>query len=108
MNHTDIHPTNLADLALAPVALSLSLRLEQLGAMTSPELALAIAAGTDHDPIRGHGARLLIDLLAHDVDLHQWTLSWCRSGLRLEHGAHSLVLGVSPALDEFLLQDVSA
>lgn len=105
MNQQLTVPTDLADLALAPVALAVSRRLEQLGRLSRGELDLAIAAGTDHDPVVGRRAELLMALVARDLDLHHWSLAWCPSGLRLQHEGHVLVLGLAPGLRDFLDPD---
>lgn len=105
MKSTVTFPTDLADLALAPVALAVSCRLEQLGQLSRVELAFAIAAATDHEPTPGRRAELLIDLLARDLDLHQWKLSCCPSGLRLQHDGRELTLGLAPSLRAFLSLD---
>ena len=102
MKPTVTFPADLADLALAPVALAVSHRLEQLGHLTSRELAFTIAAGTDREPVPGRRGELLLDLLDRDLDLHHWTLSWCPSGLRLEHDGRGLTLGLAPTLRTYL------
>lgn len=107
MNLPATLPTDLADLALAPVALAVSHRLEELGSLTREELALAIATRTDHDPVPGRRGALLIELLEREIELHRWSLDWCPSGLRLQHDGHALVLGIAPTLRDFLDADVS-
>lgn len=105
MNSRAALPTDLADLALAPVAIAVGRRLEKLGDLTYRELVLAISLGTDHDPVPGRRGELLLELLDRDLELHGWTLSWCPSGLRLQHHEHALVLGVAPTLRAFLRDD---
>lgn len=108
MRPTVTLPMDIADLALAPVALAVSHRLEQLGQLTTGELAFAITVATDHEPVPGRRVELLIDLLERDLDLHQWALSWCPSGLRLQHEGRGLTLGLSPTLRAFLGGDETA
>lgn len=105
MNRVVIVPTDLTDLALAPVALAVSQRLEELGQLTEPELSFAIALGTDHEPVPGRRLELLLDLLERDADLRGWSLHWCPSGLRLQHDKHSVVLGLAPTIRDFLGKD---
>ena len=99
---TDDLPRDLADLELAPIALQVDRRLEQLGQLSNRELVLEIAAGTDHDPVPGRCASLLLELLVRDLHLHAWSLTWCDRGLRLSHDRRELVLGLSPGLRDFI------
>ena len=105
MNQRVDLPTDLTDLSLAPVALALSRRLDKLGKLTSGELVHEIALSTDHDPVPGRRAELLMDMLDRDLDVREWKLAWCPSGLRMKHHDHSLVLGIAPSLRDFLTED---
>jgi hypothetical protein len=105
MNQRVALPTDLTDLSLAPVALALSRRLARLGTLASLDLVRAIALSTDHDPVPGRRGDLLIEMLDRDLDLHDWGLAWCPSGLRMSHNEHELVLGITPSLRDFLSED---
>lgn len=105
MNQRVSLPTDLTDLTLAPVALALSRRLAEVGALVPGELFRAIAASTDHEPVPGRRGELLIQMLRRDVDVREWKLDWSPSGLRMSHHDHELVLGASPFLRDFLSED---
>lgn len=96
-------PHDLADLQLAPVALALDERIEQLGRLSPRDLTFRVALESDRPdhtmPMRQAG---LLASVAHMIDLHGWQLSWDLRGLRLSHGRNALVLGVPASFTDFI------
>ena len=82
------HPHDVTDLRLAPVALLVDGRLEPL-----PQL---------HVRHRAVGGSTIADLGSHLIDLAGWRVTWDPRGVRLTHHDHSLVLGVSRRLADFV------
>ena len=90
-------PHDYTDLFLAPVALAVDQRLEELGGLDPAELQRRIALEsnqyTRHAADRGNAVAASATYL---LDLHGWTASWDDRGVRLSHDSHGLVLGVPP------------
>ena len=90
-------PHDIKDVMLAPVALHLDERIQELGRMDLRELAYEVAMLSDR-PDRSEAQRRdgLITAISRETDLHGWELSWDPRGLRLRHGAsaNTFVLGV--------------
>jgi hypothetical protein len=98
-----IRPTDLTDLFLAPVALSIDAELAALSTKTPEELQTTIALRTNREPASlAERREHLLRAVEHVVELHDWTLSWDRRGLRLVHGDHTLVLGLPANLRSYL------
>ena len=96
-------PHDVVDLLLAPVALAIDARLEQLGQLTPAELEFEVALEGDR-PQRTRELREdgLLATITHTVDPHGWSCSWDPRGLRLTHGQHAFVLGLPPSLSAYL------
>jgi hypothetical protein len=96
-------PHDVVDLRLAPLALRLDRRLEDMAGLDPAQLRLRIALDTDRDGFEpAQRARDVVDSVCHLVDLGGWQVSWVERGLRLTHGQHSLVLGVPANLRAYV------
>ena len=96
-------PHDLADLYLAPVALTVDTRIEELGRLDPDRLAYEVALRSDlPDLNRTMREEALIRAVTHLVDSHGWEFSWDPRGLRLTHDAHTFVLGIPAVFLEFM------
>jgi hypothetical protein len=96
-------PHDITDLYLAPVALAVDARLEDLGRMDKDRLAYEVALESDSaDFTRSMREEALIRTVTHLIDGHDWEFSWDPRGLRVTHDAHTLVLGVPAVFAEYL------
>lgn len=96
-------PKDVNDLLLAPVILAVERRLEELGALDVDELADRVALESDaniDDPARR--VEGLLRTVAYLQEMHDWDLAWDERGIRLTHGAHSVVLGAPKVFAQFL------
>ena len=96
-------PHDMTDLALAPVALAIDARLEELGALDLAALRKRVALDTNglevSRELRKHG---LLATILRDVELHGWDVSWHRRGFAVSHGPHLVVLGLPASLRAYL------
>ena len=96
-------PHDISDLYLAPVALEVDARIEELGRLDKERLAYEVALESDTpDFTRDMRDKGLIRTITHLIDTHDWEFSWDPRGLRLTHDAHTFVLGVPPVFVQFL------
>ncbi len=96
-------PHDISDLYLAPVALEVDARIEDLGRLDKERLAYEVALESDTpDFTRNMREEGLIRTITHLIDTHDWEFSWDPRGLRLTHDAHTFVLGVPPVFTEYL------
>lgn len=96
-------PHDITDLYLAPVALTVDARLEELGRLDSGRLAYEVALESDSpDFTRSMREEALLRTITHLVDIHDWKLSWDPRGIRLSHEAHTFVLGVPASFRAYL------
>lgn len=96
-------PHDFSDLYLAPVALMVDARLEELAKLDADQLAYEVALTTDRpDFTRRMREDALIATVQRVIQMHHWTLSWDPRGLRLSHHGHTLVLGVPATFREYL------
>jgi hypothetical protein len=96
-------PHDLQDLYLAPVALAVDSRLEELAQLNGDELAKHVALTSDRpDWSRELRTDALLTAVGHMLDLHEWVLAWDARGLRVEHDEHHFTLGVPPTFAQFL------
>ncbi len=96
-------PHDLADLMLAPVALAIDARLQELGDLGMEELHERTALEANDDartPERRR--RALLHTATYLIDMHGWTADWDPRGLRLTHAGHTIVLGLSPTMAGYL------
>jgi hypothetical protein len=88
-------PRDITDLFLAPVALQVDHRLEELARLDRDELHKRVALESNNETWeRARRARDVVHTVTYLLDLHGWTAAWDDRGIRLGHGHHSLVLGV--------------
>ncbi len=98
-------PHDISDLYLAPMALEVDARIEELGRLDKEQLAYEVALESDSpDFTRAMREEALIRTVTHLIETHNWDFSWDPRGLRLTHHAHSFVLGI-PAVFTDYLQD---
>jgi hypothetical protein len=96
-------PHDITDLYLAPVALAVDTRIEELGHLDQEQLAYEIALESDTpDFSREMREDALIRTVTHLIDTHDWKFSWDPRGLRLTHDAHTFVLGIPAVFVEYL------
>jgi len=96
-------PHDITDLYLAPVALAVDARIEELGHLDQEQLAYEIALESDSpDFTREMREQGLIRTVTHLIDTHDWKFSWDPRGLRLTHDAHTFVLGIPAVFAEYL------
>jgi hypothetical protein len=96
-------PRDITDLYLAPVALAVDARIEELGHLDKDHLAYEVAIESDlPDVSRRMREEALIRTVTHLIDCHDWELSWDPRGLRLTHEGHSFVLGIPAVFLEYL------
>jgi hypothetical protein len=102
-------PHDVTDLYLAPVLLAVDARIEELGRLDRAGLAYEVALESDlPDMTRQLREEALIRAITHLADTHHWTFGWDPRGLRMTHDAHTFVLGLPPALLDFLAGDQEA
>ena len=100
-----LRPHDMVDLHLVPVALAIDQRLSELATLTPDQLFLQVSLATDREPVGVEDRRQgLLATAPHVIDLKGWVPSWdaTRRGLRLGHAEHSLTLGISDNLRDFL------
>jgi hypothetical protein len=96
-------PHDLTDLYLAPVALAVDARIEELSQLDRDRLTYEVALESDSpDFTRQLREEALIRTVTHLIDTHDWEFSWDPRGLRLTHEAHTFVLGVPALFLEYL------
>jgi hypothetical protein len=88
---------------LAPVALAVDARIEELGQFKPDELAFQIALHSDIADwtleLREAG---LLAAIGRSIALHEWELSIDARGVRLTHRQNTLVIGVSDTVRAYL------
>lgn len=98
-----MRPHDPSDLLLAPVALQVDAKLQALSGMSREKLARHLALEIDRDPrTQEQRAKDVVDAATNLIDMNGWTAAWDERGIRLTHGRHSLVLGVSATLVEYV------
>jgi hypothetical protein len=98
-----IGPHDVADLYLAPVALAVDARIEELRHLDEDQLEHKVAFQSDsQDYTPELREQALIKTITSLVDCHGWDLSWDPRGLRLSHGAHTFVLGIPAGFREYI------
>jgi hypothetical protein len=96
-------PHDITDLYLAPVALAVDARIEELGHLDKDGLAYEVAVESDLPALtRRLREDALIRAVTHLIDCHDWELSWDPRGLCLTHDGHSSVLGIPAVFLEYL------
>lgn len=96
-------PHDITDLYLAPVALAVDSRIEELGRLGREQLAFEVGLESDTpDFTRDMREDGLIRAITHLVDAHHWTFSMDPRGLRLTHDAHTFVLGIPATFVQYV------
>lgn len=96
-------PHDITDLYLAPVALAVDARIEELGRLDKDQLAYEVALESDSpDFTRSMREEALIRSITHLIDTHDWKFSWDPRGVRLSHESHTFVLGIPAGFGEYL------
>jgi hypothetical protein len=98
-------PHDVADVLLAPVALHIDARIQELADMDAGEFAYEVAVRSDVADRTGAQRRVaVLAALTQNLELHGWSVAWDERGVRLSHGtsANSLVLGVPESLRDFV------
>jgi len=98
-----IRPHDVVDLYLAPVALAVDARIEELSHLDKDQLEHKVAFQSDsRDYTPQLREEALIETITSLIDCHGWELSWDPRGLRLTHDAHTFVLGIPAVFVEYL------
>jgi hypothetical protein len=96
-------PHDISDLYLAPMALEVGARIEELGRLDKERLAYEVALEADTpDFTREMREEGLIRTITHLIETHHWDFSWDPRGLRLSHEAHTFVLGIPAVFVQYL------
>ena len=96
-------PHDITDLYLAPVALAVDARIEELGHLDKGGLAYEVALEADSpDFTRRMRQEGLIRTVTHPIECHDWEFSWDPRGLRMTHQEHTFVLGIPAVFVEYL------
>jgi hypothetical protein len=96
-------PRDRSDLYLAPVALALDERLDEMATLSQAELERRVALEANVDLARpGVREDGLVTSIAHLIELHGWTVSLVPRGVRVAHDDHALVLGLPDNCRQFL------
>ena len=96
-------PHDATDLLLAPVALALDARIEELGRLDAAKLAEVVILETNAiTRSRAEAAQALVDAITYLIDTHGWAVSWDERGVRLAHSGHEIVLGVPAGLTAYV------
>jgi hypothetical protein len=91
----NMRPRDAADLLLAPVALQVDAKVQELSRMNPEQLAYHLAMEVDRDPrTEKQRGKDIVDAAVKLIDMNGWEASWDVRGVRLTHGRHSLVIGV--------------
>jgi len=100
------HPHSAADLALAPILISIERNLAHLRDSTDLELALALDLNDDDSwyPSAEERAQRVLRSATRDVDLHGWTVSptpdW--NGLAVSHGEFTVSVMLGAQLADYV------
>jgi hypothetical protein len=96
-------PHDIPDLYLAPVALAVDARIQELGRLDKEQLGYEVALESDTpDFTRDMREKGLIRTVTHLIETHDWEFSWDPRGLRLTHDEHTFVLGIPAVFIEYL------
>ena len=100
------HPHSAADLALAPVLISIERNLAHLRSGTDLELAFALDLNDDDSWYSSaeERAQRVLKSATRDVDLHGWTVTptpdW--NGLAISHGEYTVSLMLGAQLADYV------
>jgi hypothetical protein len=98
-----MRPRDPADLLLAPVALQVDAKVQEMSTMKPEQLAYHLALEVDRDPrTEQQRGRDIVDAAVKLIDMNGWEASWDPRGVRLTHGRHSLVIGVGAEVSDYV------
>ena len=103
-----LHPKAPKDLSLAPVAANIDLNLQRIRDMSQEQIIYELELMLDR-PVTGGSrverTRRIQEYATRNVDLHDWTTEVTSDAarLRLSGGSVSLDLGLSAALQQFIV-----
>lgn len=96
-------PHDVTDLYLAPVALGVDQRLEELSGLSAEDVQFRVILDTNREPRSATDReKALIESLTSGLDLRGWQVSRHPRGLLLSHDTHSLVLGIPSNVVSYL------
>lgn len=96
-------PHDMTDLYLAPVALELDARLEEMSNLSTDDLGYQVILETDIEPRdTAERRKALVETIRRRSELHGWTLSLHERGLAVSHDDHSFVLGLPPNIRDYI------
>jgi hypothetical protein len=96
-------PRDISDLYLAPVALEVDARINELAALSDDKLAVQVAVESDEPDWTVEMRKdALLRAVGHLIELHGWQLEWDPRGIRLSHSARSLVLGIPESFTRYI------
>ena len=96
-------PHDRSDLLLAPVALDVDARIQELAAMDDEALRFRVALEGNIDVSdQAKVAEGVVEACTNGIDMHHWQASIDSRGLRLTHADHSLVLGLPESIRKVL------
>ena len=98
-------PSDRSDLLLAPVALEIDARIQELAKMDAEALSFRVALEGNVDLSNPAKVREgVIEACTNGINMHHWLASIDPRGLMLAHADHSLVLGFPPNIRDLLAQ----
>ena len=102
-----LHPKDMRDLALAPVAAAVDLNLSRLRDLTPSEIAVELEVELDRPERVGDAAERagrILQAAVRNVELHGWEtgVTADHARLRLSGGSVSLELGLSASILDFI------
>jgi len=96
-------PTDLPDLQLAPLVLTIDRRLNELDLLDLRELRLrAGLQAPPPDRSRASRRQALLTMVRHQLDSRGWTMSWNDRGIRILHDHHHVTLGVAKTFVSYI------
>ena len=96
-------PRDITDLFLAPVALQVDHRLDELAQLDRDELHKRVVLDSNNETWeRARRARDVVESVTYLLELHGWKAAWDDRGIRLSHSHHTLVLGVPENLRAYV------
>jgi hypothetical protein len=100
------HPHSAADLAMAPVLISIERNLAQLRSSTDLEYALVLELNDDDSMYAGPEERVqrVLRSAIRDVDLHGWAVAPTpdRYGLAVSHGEYTVSVMLGAQLTSYV------
>jgi hypothetical protein len=96
-------PHDTTDLLLAPVALAIDARLQELAVLNASSLQQRITWETNMVSWSSEEAgRAVVADVTYLIPTHGWDVSWDARGIRLQHGEHSVVLGAPDNVRDYV------